>query len=236
MLKPLLISSIMLGSLLAFGCSPDELPSDSKVATKESKANSGDSAAADNNSKSMAGMAKMKFPDSKDMKFKDSVESNVKAPEAIKELVFTTKNGGEIKMADFFGKKNVILVFTEGFNGMLCPFCKTQTSRLVANYDKFQKRDCEVIVVYPGPEDHLDEFVEAALKTEKEQVDEVPFPIVLDKDFKATNFFDIHSMHAHPSTYLIDKQGKVKFAYVGNDMTADRPSVKALLNRLDNLQ
>ena len=237
MLKPLLISSIMLGSLLAFGCSPDELPSSSNVETKESKANSADGPSSDTNSKSsVAGMGKMKFPDSKDMKFKDSVESNAEAPETINELVFTTKNGGEIKIADFLGKKNVILVFTEGFNGMLCPFCKTQTSRLVANYDKFQKRDCEVIVVYPGPEDHLDEFVEAALKTEKEQVDEVPFPIVLDKDFKATNFFDIHSMHAHPSTYLIDKQGKVKFAYVGNDMTADRPSVKALLNRLDNLQ
>ena len=169
-------------------------------------------------------------------RFKDSVESNAEAPETINELVFTTKNGGEIKIADFLGKKNVILVFTEGFNGMLCPFCKTQTSRLVANYDKFQKRDCEVIVVYPGPEDHLDEFVEAALKTEKEQVDEVPFPIVLDKDFKATNFFDIHSMHAHPSTFLIDKKGGVQFAYVGTDMSADRPSVSAILKKLDELE
>lgn len=184
----------------------------------------------------MKGMAKMKFPAPKDMKFKDELESNVEAPKDISELVFTNKDGSKIKLADYLGKQNVILVFTEGFNGMLCPFCKTQTSRLVANYEKFQDRDCEVIVVYPGAEDHLDEFVEAALKTEKEQVDEVPFPIVLDKDFKATDFFDIHSMHAHPSTYLIDKQGNVKFAYVGNDMTADRPSVKALLGRLDNLK
>ena len=119
---------------------------------------------------------------------------------------------------------------------MLCPFCQTQTSRLVSNYDKFKERDCEVIVVYPGPEDHLDEFVEAALKTEKEQVDKVPFPIVLDENFAATDFFDIHSMLAHPSSYLIDKQGTVQFAYVGSDMTADRPSIKAILQRLDQLQ
>lgn len=64
----------------------------------------------------------------------------------------------------------------------------------------------------------------------------MPFPIALDKGFLATDFLDIHSMHAHPSTYLVDKNGNVQFAYVGTDMTADRPSVKALLSRLDQLQ
>ena len=184
----------------------------------------------------MAAMGKMKFPAPADMKFKDSIDSNVKAPESINELVFTNKDGSKIKMSDYVGKKNVILVFTEGFNGMLCPFCQTQTSRLVSNYKEFKERDCEVIVVYPGAEDHLEEFVDAALNTEKTQVDKVPFPIVLDKDFAATDYFDIHSKLAHPSTYLIDKKGNVQFAYVGNDMTADRPSIKAMLQRLDQLQ
>lgn len=184
----------------------------------------------------MAGMGNMKAPDPKDIKFKDEIDSNVELPTKVGEIVFTNIEGVDLKLADYFGKKNLILVFTQGFNGMLCPFCKTQTSRLVANYDKFQERDCEIIVVYPGPEDHLDEFVEAARTHEKKQVDRVPFPIVLDKEFVATDFFDIHSMHAHPSTYLIDKNGSVKFAYVGADMTADRPSIKALLARLDQLK
>ena len=184
----------------------------------------------------MGKMGKMKFPAPADMKFKDDIDSNVDAPKNLGELVFNNPDGSKTKLGDFAGKKNVLLVFTEGFNGMLCPFCKTQTSRLVSNYEKFKALDCEVIVVYPGPEDHLDEFVEAALKTEKEQVDKVPFPIVLDKDFAATDYFDIHSMFAHPSTYLIDKKGSVQFAYVGNDMTADRPSVKAMLQRLGQLQ
>ena len=259
-LKITLISLTVMGSLLASGCGREKIvtqqndaaiPDANVIEDTEDSANNdaanptvaaakstapADAASKKSGMSSMAGMGKMKFPAPKDMKFKDSIESNVDAPAAIKELVFTNKDGSKIKMADYLGQKNVILVFTEGFNGMLCPFCKTQTSRLVANYEKFQDRDCEVIVVYPGAEDHLDEFIEAALKTEKEQVDDVPFPIVLDKDFKATDFFDIHSMHAHPSTYLVDKQGNVKFAYVGADMTADRPSVKALLNRLDNLK
>jgi len=184
----------------------------------------------------MKGMGKMKFPMSKDMKFKNEIETNVQVPTGVSDLTFVDTVGNVVKLSDFSGKQNVILVFTEGFNGMICPFCTTQTSRLVANYDEFKNRNCEVIVVYPGPSDRVEEFVEAALKTEKTQVDKVPFPIVLDKDFKATDFFDIHSTHAHPSTYLIDKQGGVKFAYVGKNMTADRPSVKALLSKLDAIE
>ena len=202
---------------------PDALGADPSKPDTTSKAN-------------MGGMGIMKFPAGNDIKFKDDVASNVEAPKSISELVFTSKDGGSIELANYIGKKNVILVFTEGFNGMLCPFCKTQTSRLVANYDRFKERNCEIIVVYPGPKDHLDEFVEAAMETEKEQVDQVPFPIVLDQEFKATNYFDIHSKHAHPSTYLIDKKGGVQFAYVGSDMTADRPSVKALIKKLDELE
>ena len=108
---------------------------------------------------------------------------------------------------------------------MLCPFCKTQTSRLIDNYQKFRALDAEVLVVYPGTRDHVDEFIEAAKKTEKRQVDEVPFPIVLDEEMKAVDFFSIRSNLAHPSTYVIDKKGNVKLAYVGKDMSADRPSV-----------
>ena len=119
---------------------------------------------------------------------------------------------------------------------MICPFCTTQTSRLIANYDKFVKRNCEVIVVYPGSDEHVGAFVQAALKTEKEQVDNVPFPIVLDRDYKATNYFHIRSAQAHPSTYLIDKEGAVQLAYVGADMSADRPSVKSLLEKLDAIE
>ena len=212
---------------------PDASDPDSSAAHSDAQTETDSTAA---KKSSMPGMAKKKFPAPADMKFKDDIDSNVEPPKNLGELVFTNPDGSKTKLSDYTGKQNVILVFTEGFNGMLCPFCQTQTSRLVSNYDKFKERDCEVIVVYPGSEEHLDEFVEAALRTEKEQVDRVPFPIVLDKDFAATTYFDIKSMLAHPSTYLIDKQGTVQFAYVGDDMTADRPSVKAMLQRLDQLQ
>ena len=170
------------------------------------------------------------------IQFKDDVETNVEPPDSLEGLVFYDTMGEKVLLSEYAGKQNVVLVFTEGWTGMLCPFCTTQTARLVANYQQFQNLDTEILVVYPGNADHLNEFTEAARTTDKGQVDKVPFPIVLDTTLEAVEFFNIKSNLAHPSTYIIDKQGRIQFAYVGNDKSADRPSVKALLRTLTAMQ
>jgi len=167
------------------------------------------------------------------IEFKDEVETNVELPSGLDGLVFIDTDGNRVALEDYLGEKNVVLVFTEGFSGMLCPFCKTQTSRLIANYEQFQALDTEVLVVYPGTRSHLEEFIEAAKTHDKKQVDKVPFPIVLDEEMVAVDFFEIRSKLAHPSTYVIDKEGNVRLAYVGTDMSADRPSIKAILSQLE---
>ena len=209
--KLMLVAAIAIG---IFGCAnPDR-----DIPAVNGNANTGDSSGTDNNVAEIS--------------FKDDVVSNVNLPQSVEELSFIDTEGNRIAIADFKGKKNVVLVFTEGFNKMLCPFCKTQTSRLIANYDKFQALDTEILVVYPGETDHLDEFIESAGTIDKKQVDAVPFPIVLDQNFEAVDFFDIRSKLAHPSTYIINKAGSVVLAYVGADMTADRPSIKAMLEQV----
>lgn len=173
-------------------------------------------------------------PKDKAITFKDEVEWNQESPVDVTDLVFRDKTGSEIRIADFAGKKNVVLVFTKGFIGMLCPFCQTQTSRLIGNYEKFQERETEVLVVYPGERDRLADFIDAALNIEKKQVDLVPFPIVLDEAYQAAEFFEIRKeSRVHPSTFIIDKSGAIQLAYVGEDMTADRPSVGAILKSID---
>ena len=208
--------------------------SDTLAPSAEDAAAAGDSPSAADTSPAPAGsMSSMPVPAPEDMVFKDDVATNADVPDGLDGLTFVDTNGERVALKDFMGKKNVILVFTEGFAGMLCPFCKTQTSRLVANYDRFAELDTEVLVVYPGERDHLDEFVEAARTSGRQQVDRVPFPIVLDPKMTAVDYFDIRSKLAHPSTYVIDKQGNVRLAYVGADMSADRPSIQALLNTLE---
>ncbi len=180
-------------------------------------------------------MSGMPMPAPEDVVFKDQVESNAPIPTGLDGLVFLDTAGKRIALSELLGKKNIVLVFTEGFSGgMLCPFCKTQTSRLVANYDKFAELDTEVLVVYPGTRDHLDEFIAAAKVNEKKQVDSIPFPLVLDEDLSAVGYFNIASNLAHPSTFIIDKRGNVRLAYVGADMTSDRPSINAILEILQS--
>ena len=169
------------------------------------------------------------------IKFKDSVQHNADPPTGIEELEFFDTAGQKVQLSDYFGKKHVVLVFTRGFSGSICPFCATQTSRLIANYAEFQQRNAEVLLVYPGGSDHVEEFVEAAKGADQKQLDKVPFPILLDDDLEAVNFLEIAANLAYPSTYILDIEGNVRFAYVGNSLS-DRPSIKALLEQLDLLE
>ncbi len=170
----------------------------------------------------------------KHVKFKDDVATNTNLPTNIDQLEFVDTAGNLITLNDFKGKKNIVLVFTRGFSGKLCPFCNTQTSRLIANYEEISKRDAEVLLVYPGNREKIGQFIEAAKVSEKSQVNRVPFPILLDEDLEAVQFFDISDSLALPSTYVIDMDGKLRFAYVGSN-PSDRPSLKAILEQLDNL-
>ena len=53
-------------------------------------------------------------------------------------------------------------------------------------------------------------------------------------ELKAVDHLGIRKDLSKPATYILDKQGQTRFAYVG-DSLADRPSVKALLEQLDAL-
>lgn len=163
-------------------------------------------------------------------KFKDDAAANTQVADGTLDLTLVDQAGQPYKLSQFKGQKNVVLVITRGFSGSVCPFCSAQTSRLVANYKQFQRRDAEVLLVFPGPAKHLPQF----LRSVKEYADntEVPFPILLDENLAATEQLGIKGMLAKPSTYILDKEGRVRFAYVGAT-TTDRPSVKAMLDQLD---
>jgi peroxiredoxin len=167
-----------------------------------------------------------------DFKFLDEVENNREDDGTVSDLQFVDSDGNTVRLDQFKGKKNVLLVFTRGFSGQLCPFCTTQTSRLIANYDQFTKRDAEVLLVYPGSKEQLPMFMQASIETSGSE--SFPFPVLLDEDLAAVNRLGIAAQLAFPSTFIIDKQNKVRLSYVGSN-PVDRPSIKALLAQLDRL-
>ncbi len=68
----------------------------------------------------------------------------------------------------------------------------------------------------------------------RESKAETPFPLVLDVELRAVDQLGIRADLAKPSTYILDKQGRLRFAYVGAT-PADRPSVQSILEQLDAL-
>lgn len=173
------------------------------------------------------------YPNLQDFAFNDDIASNREDDGSLTALQFTDTNGNTVRLDDYKGKQNVLLVFTRGFSGIVCPYCTTQTSRLISNYEEIQKRGAEVLLVYPGSTAQLPLFREASMKPTG--AGGFPFPVLLDENLAAVNKLGIASAQAYPSTFIIDKEGNVRLSYVGSN-PADRPSVKALLSQLDKLE
>jgi peroxiredoxin len=167
-----------------------------------------------------------------DAAFKDDAQTNADvAPDQLR-LTFVDREGKPVALDEFRGQKHVVLCVMRGYPGFVCPNCAAQTSRLIVHHAEFVRRGAEVLVVYPGPREALAEFVERTRPLAGHAA--VPFRLLLDPDFAAVDRLGIRADLAKPSTYILDKEGRVRFAYVGSS-TADRPTVKAMLDQLDRV-
>ncbi len=170
---------------------------------------------------------------STDYSFKDDVTANAQFEDGELALSFKDLDGQEVAIESYREKKNVVLVMTRGFNGMYCPYCTSQTSRLMSNIDKFNALDAEIVVVFPGPSKVAAPFRDTILKQLSKE--KLPFPLVVDEDFAVVDKLKLRGDLAAPSTFILDKQGKLRFAYVGKD-NGDRPSLKAVIDQLELIQ
>lgn len=164
--------------------------------------------------------------------FTDEVSSNFDETDELMELTFVSGDGEDFRLDQFQGRKNVLLVFMRGFSGEICPFCTTQTSRLIRNYSEIAKRNVEVLLVYPGPRERFADFQKAS--TMELANSNFPFPVLFDEDLAAVEKLGIGADLAHPSTFILNKRGSIQLAYVGSN-PSDRPSIKAIMSKLDSL-
>ena len=175
--------------------------------------------------------------------FADHAQSNVGLDGCdVESLEFVNLDGQPADLKHFVGQKNVVLVVTRGntsgagpgaYYDNICLYCATQTSRLIANYQAFQDHDAEVVVVFPirqlADRGSVVQFDEALRRTGAAA--KPPFPLVLDVELHAVDRLGIRADLSKPATYIVDKAGQVRFAYVGATI-ADRPSVQSMLDQL----
>jgi peroxiredoxin len=174
-----------------------------------------------------------------DFHFLDDAATNAAPGDAILNLQFVDQAGKTVRPRDLIGAKNLVVVFTRGYNGSICPYCSSYTSSLITNYPKISERATEVLVAYPiakpDQSQRLDEFLKATFIRSGDGMTKTPFPVVLDIELKAVDTLGIRKDLAKPATYILDKAGHVRFAYVGKSLS-DRPSIKVILKQLDTLR
>ena len=173
-----------------------------------------------------------------DIKFLDDVQSNTNLDAGIRDLTLLGVDGQETRIESLQGGKHLIVVVTRGNTDPICPYCSTQVADYIRSYDTITSRGAQVIVVYPieklADQKHRDAFLGKARELLKDPNRPTPFPVLLDVELKAVDKLGIRKNLSKPATYLLDRNGRVQFAYVGNSL-ADRPSIPAMLEQLDKL-
>lgn len=171
--------------------------------------------------------------------FLDEASSNASLDGGLTSISFVASTGEEQKIGDLAPGKTIVVVVTRGNTIPICPYCSTQTARLIKNYEAFKKLGAEVAVVYPietgDDSSRLTNFL-ADVKTKlADASNPVPFPVLLDVELKGVDQLGIRKDLSKPATYIVDSAGNVQYAYVGEHI-GDRPSVPALLAEVGKLK
>lgn len=141
---------------------------------------------------------------------------------------FLGAGGAVVDLDAYRDQGSVVLVILRGFAGSVCPYCTAQTRALSAGVGRFKEAGAQVIYVYPGSAASVPVFLNS-LKTLSTQGTLPELPVLLDVDLAFVRSLGIEGELAKPTSIVIDRRGRISYAYVGRDLT-DRPTVDKLLD------
>lgn len=130
------------------------------------------------------------------------LEAGMKAPE----FVLNDKDGNEVSLKSFAGKKTVVYFYPKDNT----PGCTKQACAFAAAYDEFKKLDVPVIGISKDSEASHIKFAEKH---------NLPFILLADPELKAIQAYDVWqekkmcgktSMGVVRTTYLIDENGSIE--------------------------
>jgi peroxiredoxin len=155
--------------------------------------------------------------------------------------------GGEVTLSGFEGAKNVVLVFGRGYPyypggdaRYFCPFSQVQAADLAHEYAKIKELGAEVVYIFPNSEDTARQFVDKVKDTYARKygaaLDSLKFAFAIDREKNATGKYDLAGDDARPATFVIDKAGKVVFAYIAKEnQPNDLPKIEKIVEVLKGL-
>ncbi|WP_162304447.1 peroxiredoxin family protein [Maribellus luteus] len=143
--------------------------------------------------------------------------SKVKTGDKIIDFKAHLIDGTELPLNKLYDQSPLVLIVLRGWPEYQCPVCTRQVGEFVAEADQLKKHGAKVLMIYPGPSEVLQEKA-------KEFTSDFTFPegfyFALDPNYEMVNQYglrwDAPKETAYPSTFVIDKNGKVVFAKVSS--------------------
>jgi peroxiredoxin Q/BCP len=120
-----------------------------------------------------------------------------------------SSNGDTVKLVDFRGKKNVVLVF---YPGDQTPGCTKQLCALRDEYSKFDNKETVIFGVNPADARSHKKFIEKR---------RFPFALLADANRTAAKLYGANGLFIKRTVYVIDKKGVVVFAKRGMPSVAE---------------
>ncbi|MEO5923825.1 MAG: peroxiredoxin family protein [Bryobacteraceae bacterium] len=137
-----------------------------------------------------------------------------KAPD----FTLSTVKQAKVRLADITAKSDVVLVVLRGYPGYQCPYCNRQAQDFIKNAAGFAAAGLHVVMIYPGPPQDLDGKANEFLENKNFPSD---FDLLLDPGYEFTNLYDLRwnapQETAYPSTFLLDRQGKIFFRTISKE-------------------
>ncbi len=117
-------------------------------------------------------------------------------------------NGTVVKLSDYRGKKPVLLSFTRIFTEKnYCPFCYPHIKSLNQNYEQFQKRGIEVLMI-TSTDERQSQIVVKDLS--------LKMPLLSDPSCRVFRTYQVGQALGAPlpAQFVLDKQGKLRYKHL----------------------
>ena len=152
-----------------------------------------------------------------------------KAPD----FTLSTPTGKTVTLSAEQSGHFLVLVILRGFPGYQCPYCVKQVHDFAEHASDFKAKNTRVLLVYPGPPADLDQHAKEFLEKQAGLPSNVV--LVTDPDYKVTNLYglrwDAPQETAYPSTFILDKKGRIVFEKISHS-PGDRLSAQDALDHL----
>lgn len=145
---------------------------------------------------------------------------------------FMDQFGEPVELDDYRGQRVVLVVLRGITAGGVCIYCAAQITALQAEnaYEQVASKGAHLFVLFPSAKNGLPSFKNAV----SQLGENIEAELICGSDYIVGSMLRLEGEKVIPSTFVLDEEGIVRYAYVGKS-DQDRPAVSKILEELDKL-